>query len=406
MATGDHPQDGRRHGRRPLLRWLKNVGEEVDAGDPIAEIETDKVTLIEAADSGVLAQTLVGDLGVSIGTAIATIRGEVPAEHRQPRCCETAPPPPRNSTQAATADAGNGAAPAAPAPQRRPAAGDAGRGQRRRRALGRDRRHPRPGADNARFAASSASLRARTRSAGHARTGPGGHRQRRHHAVHHGDALAAAAAGAAPAQAAQPTAAAPATTPAAAPSPTGRRWRCARTEQDPPHDRPADERIEAGNPGTFMSRPEVDMEAAMAFREQVNGLSAMQGLQRLDRKGGCIRVARPQPERNDGRGNPLRPRRHRHQHRRRDRGRSDRAIYPGRRSKSRHDRADGEGRDQPRAHGSLRARASTRAETFTIVGQPGDVRRQEFVAIHRPTTGGDTWRYQEFRKRRWCESAT
>jgi pyruvate dehydrogenase E2 component (dihydrolipoamide acetyltransferase) len=67
-----------------LLRWLKSVGDQVDAGDPIAEIETDKVALeIEAAESGYLIQTLVTEgQTVPIGTAIAQIgaEGEAPAE--------------------------------------------------------------------------------------------------------------------------------------------------------------------------------------------------------------------------------------------------------------------------------------------------------------------------------------
>jgi len=66
-----------------LLRWLKNVGDQVDAGDPIAEIETDKVALeIEADESGFLIQTLVNEgQTVPIGTAIAQIgaEGEAPA---------------------------------------------------------------------------------------------------------------------------------------------------------------------------------------------------------------------------------------------------------------------------------------------------------------------------------------
>jgi len=58
-----------------LLRWLKSVGDDVEAGDPIAEIETDKVTLeIEAADTGKLTKTMVDEgQTVPIGTAIATI---------------------------------------------------------------------------------------------------------------------------------------------------------------------------------------------------------------------------------------------------------------------------------------------------------------------------------------------
>ena len=78
MATVIMPKMGDGMEEGTLLRWLKNVGEEVEIGDPIAEIETDKVTLeIEAADAGVLSQTLVGEgQTVPIGTAIATIGAE------------------------------------------------------------------------------------------------------------------------------------------------------------------------------------------------------------------------------------------------------------------------------------------------------------------------------------------
>jgi predicted deacylase len=49
------PQMGYDMTEGTLLRWLKNVGDQVERGEPIAEIETDKVTIeIEAFDSGVL----------------------------------------------------------------------------------------------------------------------------------------------------------------------------------------------------------------------------------------------------------------------------------------------------------------------------------------------------------------
>ena len=61
MATVIMPKMGDGMEEGTLLRWLKQVGDEVEAGDPIAEIETDKVTLeIEATESGVLTKTLVG----------------------------------------------------------------------------------------------------------------------------------------------------------------------------------------------------------------------------------------------------------------------------------------------------------------------------------------------------------
>jgi pyruvate/2-oxoglutarate dehydrogenase complex dihydrolipoamide acyltransferase (E2) component len=43
-----------------VLRWLKAEGEPVREGEPILELETDKVTSeVEAPVSGVLAETLV-----------------------------------------------------------------------------------------------------------------------------------------------------------------------------------------------------------------------------------------------------------------------------------------------------------------------------------------------------------
>src|SRR5215217_4695619 len=68
-----------------LLKWLKSEGEEASEGDPIAEIETDKVTMeLEAEDEGTLAQ-LIADEGqeVPVGEAIAFIQGEEVPERRE-----------------------------------------------------------------------------------------------------------------------------------------------------------------------------------------------------------------------------------------------------------------------------------------------------------------------------------
>jgi pyruvate dehydrogenase E2 component (dihydrolipoamide acetyltransferase) len=61
-----------------LLKWLKSEGEEVSEGDPIAEIETDKVTMeLEAEDAGTLAQLIASEgQDVPVGEAIAFIAGE------------------------------------------------------------------------------------------------------------------------------------------------------------------------------------------------------------------------------------------------------------------------------------------------------------------------------------------
>ncbi len=59
-----------------LTRWLKNVGDDVRAGDVIAEIETDKATMeVEAVDEGKLARILIaeGTEGVAVNTPIAVL---------------------------------------------------------------------------------------------------------------------------------------------------------------------------------------------------------------------------------------------------------------------------------------------------------------------------------------------
>jgi len=59
-----------------LAKWLKTVGDEVRAGDVIAEIETDKATMeVEAVDEGKLARILVdeGTEGVAVNTPIAML---------------------------------------------------------------------------------------------------------------------------------------------------------------------------------------------------------------------------------------------------------------------------------------------------------------------------------------------
>ena len=61
-----------------LSRWLKAVGDQVKAGDVIAEIETDKATMeVEAVDEGTLTGLLVpeGTEGVAVNTPIAELDG-------------------------------------------------------------------------------------------------------------------------------------------------------------------------------------------------------------------------------------------------------------------------------------------------------------------------------------------
>jgi pyruvate dehydrogenase E2 component (dihydrolipoamide acetyltransferase) len=75
MPTVIMPKMGDAMEEGTLLKWLKEQGDEVAEGDPLAEIETDKVTLeINAEFSGTLTQRMAneGD-SVAVGAPIATI---------------------------------------------------------------------------------------------------------------------------------------------------------------------------------------------------------------------------------------------------------------------------------------------------------------------------------------------
>ena len=62
-----------------LARWLVKEGDEVQAGDILAEIETDKATMeFEAVDEGTIGKIVVpeGTENVKVGEVIATMQGE------------------------------------------------------------------------------------------------------------------------------------------------------------------------------------------------------------------------------------------------------------------------------------------------------------------------------------------
>ena len=91
-----------------LAAWLKKPGDPVTAGEPIAEVETDKTTVeLEAPADGVLAEIRVaaGAEAVAVGTVLALLHQTPPAEPRGA------------AAGAAIAPPGAAGAPAAEAPE-------------------------------------------------------------------------------------------------------------------------------------------------------------------------------------------------------------------------------------------------------------------------------------------------
>lgn len=98
-----------------ISKWVKKEGDKVEAGDVIAEIETDKATMeVEAADEGTIGKILVpeGTAGVKVNTPIAVLleEGETAAD------IKNAVNPAKETAPQATSPAPSPAAPAASAP--------------------------------------------------------------------------------------------------------------------------------------------------------------------------------------------------------------------------------------------------------------------------------------------------
>ena len=115
-----------------LAKWLKKEGDQVKAGDVIAEIETDKATMeVEAVDEGKLQKILVpaGTDGVPVNAPIAVLLGEdedpAAAPAPAPKAAAPAPAPKPAPTPTPTP-----ASAAAPAPSAKPVAALQDRGER------------------------------------------------------------------------------------------------------------------------------------------------------------------------------------------------------------------------------------------------------------------------------------
>src|SRR5262244_2294943 len=106
------PQMGVSVSEGTITKWLKNVGDTVEADETLLEISTDKVdTEVPSPGSGVLQEILVQEgETVEVGTKLATIgpEGAAPpapaepaAEERAPEPVPAAPPEPAPAPAAA-----------------------------------------------------------------------------------------------------------------------------------------------------------------------------------------------------------------------------------------------------------------------------------------------------------------
>src|SRR5579864_7504727 len=106
-----------------LAKWLKREGDEVHAGDVLAEIETDKATMeVEAVDDGRVGKILVpeGTQGVKVNQPIALLLGE--GEDTSALANVAAPPPSTSAAAGAPTAQGTATPPSSAAPSSAPSA--------------------------------------------------------------------------------------------------------------------------------------------------------------------------------------------------------------------------------------------------------------------------------------------
>ncbi|MFY9623919.1 MAG: pyruvate dehydrogenase complex E1 component subunit beta, partial [Rhodoplanes sp.] len=102
-----------------LIKWVKNEGDKVQAGDVIAEIETDKATMeVEAVDEGTIGKILVpaGTNDVAVNTPIAVILAD--GEDASAMKAGAPAAAPKAEAPAEQMKAAQSAPPAAPTPEK------------------------------------------------------------------------------------------------------------------------------------------------------------------------------------------------------------------------------------------------------------------------------------------------
>ncbi|CAL8968213.1 Dihydrolipoyllysine-residue acetyltransferase component of pyruvate dehydrogenase complex [Propionicimonas sp. T2.31MG-18] len=111
------PQLGESVTEGTISRWLKQVGDQVEADEPLVEVSTDKVdTEIPAPASGVLLEIRVAEDAVAaVGSVLAVIGSGAAAAPAEPAPAPAAPAP---AAPAPAAPAASAPAPAAEAPAR------------------------------------------------------------------------------------------------------------------------------------------------------------------------------------------------------------------------------------------------------------------------------------------------
>jgi pyruvate dehydrogenase E2 component (dihydrolipoamide acetyltransferase) len=110
-----------------IVRWLKSEGEPVAKGEPLFELDTDKVTQeVEAEAAGVLLKIAISEGEVPVGQTVAFIGAEgedVPEVAAAPpqeetKASEPEPAPPQEAPQQAAIASGNGRIKASPLARR------------------------------------------------------------------------------------------------------------------------------------------------------------------------------------------------------------------------------------------------------------------------------------------------